>query len=87
MLDSTARKLILLGYLLRAESNGKSLMASLKGCHCIRGWRTDAEESGGHNLEPVFCTEYIQALEEALTKCRSDGDAIVERVKLSMKEV
>lgn len=60
-----------------------------KGCKCIMGWRADTELETGVtlNLQPVFCKEYIAALEDALTKSRSDGNVIVERVKLSMKIV
>lgn len=37
-----------------------------KGCGATRAWRTDNTVVGEHNLAPVSCDQYIQALEAAL---------------------
>lgn len=56
--------------------------------NCVRGWRNDTALEGVNttlNLQPVFCKQYIAALEAALVGSRSDGDKILKAVQTSMR--
>ena len=57
----------------------------MTGCRGIVGWKENTEVvDSKHNLQPVFCIEYITALEDKLTMTLSDGGSTVTDIKVSM---